>query len=72
MVKSSCSTSGYHRTTSVYIFGDIGVRFARSLVFWVVFSTALFVLFHLAIILSILRSTASDYPFGIFELSLFS
>jgi hypothetical protein len=30
----------------------------------------LFILFHFAIVLSALRSTASDYPFGIFDLLL--
>jgi len=32
------------------------------------FSRSLFVLFLLAIVLSVLRFTASDYPFGIFKL----
>jgi hypothetical protein len=44
-----------------------GVRIARFLVFYVVFCRSLFVL--LVIVLSVLfRFTASDYPFGIFQL----
>ena len=42
------------------------VRFVRNLVFCVVFCR--FVLFHLDIVLSVLRFTDSDYPFGIFKL----
>ena len=41
---------------------------ARSLVFCVVFCRSLFVLFLLAIVLSVLRFTDFDYPFGIFKL----
>ena len=45
------------------------VRIAQSLVFCVMFCGSLFVLFLLAIVLSVfLRITASDYPFDIFEL----
>jgi hypothetical protein len=44
------------------------VRVARSLVFCVVFCRSLFVLFIFAIVLSVLRFTDSDYPFGIFKL----
>ena len=44
-----------------------GVRVARSLVLCVVFCRLLFVLFHLAIVLSLLRFTASDYAFCIFK-----
>ena len=41
---------------------------ALSLVFCVMFCRSLFVLFLLAIVLSVLiRFTASDYPFGIFK-----
>ena len=47
-----------------------GVRVALSLVFCVVFCTELFV--FLAIVLSVLRFTASDYSFGIFKLFLSS
>jgi len=46
---------------------------SQSLVICVVFCTTLFmlfVLFHLAILLSVLRFTASAYPFGIFKLFL--
>jgi hypothetical protein len=43
-----------------------GVRVVRYLVFWVMFCRLLFVL--LTIVLSVLRFTASNYPFGIFEL----
>jgi len=42
-----------------------GVRVVRSLVFCVMFYISLFVLF--AIVLSVLRLTASDYPFGFFK-----
>ena len=41
-----------------------GVRVTRSLVLLIV------LLFHLAIVLSVLRYTDSDYPFGIFKLLL--
>ena len=43
-----------------------GVRFVRSLVFCVLFCRSLFVLFLLAIVLSMLWFMASDYPFGTF------
>jgi len=39
-----------------------GVRFARSLVFYVVFGRSLIII--LTIVLSVLRIMASDYPFG--------
>jgi len=46
-----------------------GVRVNRFLVLYVMFCRSLFVLFHLAIVLSVLlRSTDSDYPFGILKL----
>jgi len=45
-----------------------GVRVARSLVFCAMFCRSLFVLFHLSIVLSVLRFTASEYPFGTFKL----
>jgi hypothetical protein len=41
-----------------------GVRVARSVVFCVVFCRSLFALFVLAIVLSVLRFTASEYQFG--------
>jgi hypothetical protein len=45
-----------------------GVRVARSLFFWLVFCSALFVLFFLAIVLFVLlRFTVSDYPFKLFS-----
>ena len=45
------------------------VHISQSLVFCVVFCRSLFVLFLLGIVLSVLlQITASDYPFGIFEL----
>jgi len=50
-----------------------GVRVTRSLDFCVVFCTSLrvlFLLFILAIVLSVLWFTHSDYPFGIFKLFL--
>ena len=46
-----------------------GFRVARSLVFCVVFCKSLFVLFLVAIVLSVLL-TASDYIFCVFELFL--
>jgi len=48
-----------------------GLRVARSLVFCVVLCRSLFVLlsfFLLAIVLSVLRFKASDYPYGILKL----
>ena len=43
-----------------------GIRYARSLVFCVMFCRQLFDLFLLAIVLSVhLQFTTSDYPFGI-------
>jgi len=47
--------------------GFSGARVARSLVFYVMVCTAFFVLFRLAIVLSVLRLTASNYPFGVFK-----
>ena len=49
-------------------FGFCGVRIVQSLFLCVVFCRSLFVLFLLAIVLSVLRSAASDFPFGIFKL----
>ena len=46
------------------------VLVARSFVFCVVFCRSLFVLFLMAIVLSVLRFMDSDYPFGIFKLFL--
>ena len=49
-----------------------GVRVDRSLVFSVVFLKIIvcpFVLFHLTIVLSVLRFKDYDCPFGIFKLS---
>ena len=49
------------------VFG--GVRVARFFVFCVMFCRSLFVLFRVAIELSVcLRFTDTDYPFGIFNL----
>jgi hypothetical protein len=49
-----------------------GVRVIRSLVLCVCFVVCPFVLFLLAIVLSVLlRFTDSDYPFGIFKLFLY-
>ena len=47
-----------------------GVRVARSLVFCIMLCRSLFVLFHLATALSVLRFTTSDYSSGIFKLFL--
>jgi hypothetical protein len=47
-----------------------GVCVARSLVFYIMFGRSLFVLlsfFLLTIVLSVLRFTVSEYPFGIFK-----
>ena len=46
-----------------------GTRVARSLVFYVICCGSLFVLFPSAIVMSGLRFTAFDYPFGIFKFS---
>ena len=57
------------RLSSPPVFG--GVRVTRSLVLCVCFVDPLFVLlynFYLAIVLSVLRFTDSDYPFGILKL----
>ena len=45
-----------------------GVRVARYLAIYVMFCRSLFVLFRLAIMLSVHRFTTSDHPFGIFKL----
>ena len=45
-----------------------GVRVARSLVLCVMFLDRYLYFFFSAIVLSILRFTDSDYPFGIFKL----
>ena len=50
--------------------GYSGVRFARSLIFCVMFCKSLFVLYLLAIVLFVLRFMASDYSFGFFKLFL--
>ena len=57
-------TPGAHEVTP----GLSGVRIARSLVFCAIFCRLVPVLL-LAIALSVLRLTASDYPFGITKLS---
>ena len=44
------------------------VHVAQSLVLYVVFFRSLFVLFLLAIVLSVFLFTASNYPFGVFKL----
>ena len=55
--------------SSLLVFGVI--RVTPSLVLCVMFCRSLFVLFHLAIVLSVLlRFTPSDYHFGIFKLFL--
>ena len=48
--------------------GFSGVRVAQSLVFCVMLCRKLFVLFQLAIMLSVLRFTASDNLFGILKI----
>jgi hypothetical protein len=55
---------GTHEFTSVFR----GVRVIRSLVLRVMFCRSLFVPLHFAIVLSVLRFTNSDFPFGIFKL----
>ena len=50
--------------------GSNGGRVTRSLVLYAMFCRSLFVLFLVAIVLSVLRNTAPDYPFGIFKLFL--
>ena len=58
--------------TPVFTLGFSGIHIARSLVFYVVLCRRLFVqtnvLFLLAIMFSVLRFTASDYPFDINKL----
>jgi hypothetical protein len=50
-----------------------GVRVTRSFVLCVCFvDSCPFVLFLLIIVLSVLRITDSDYPFGIFKLFMFN
>jgi len=44
------------------------VRVTRSLVLFLMFCRSLFVLFLLAIVLSVLWYTDSDYPFGVFKI----
>ena len=71
-------TNGHHtrsknclpfQSTWFYPLVFSGVHVARSLVFNAMFCRSLFVLFLLAIVLSVLlRFTISDYPFGIFKL----
>jgi hypothetical protein len=55
-------------TANELIVNISGVGVDRSLVVCVVFCRSLFVLFLLAIVLSVLRLTDSVYPFGIFKL----
>jgi hypothetical protein len=55
--------------------GFFWVRITRSSVFWVLVCTPLFVLlyfFFCPFVLSVLRFTASDYPFDIFKLFFLS
>jgi len=73
MWNRNCNPSGAPGFTPVVN----GVRIARSLVFCVVLyiCTLLFVFSFfslLVIVLSVLRFTASDYPFGIFKLFYFT
>ena len=66
-IRSQTSTS----LNVFYIKYFSGVRVNRSLVLYVC-CRSLFVLFLLAIVLSVLlRYTDSDYPFGIFKLFLY-
>jgi hypothetical protein len=55
----------------VFTPGFCGFRITRSLVLCKMFCRSLFVLFYLAIALSVLRFTDSDYLFGIFKLLYF-
>ena len=48
--------------------GFSGARVSRSVVLCVVFCRSLFVLFLLAIVLSVLKFMYFDYPFGISKL----
>jgi hypothetical protein len=59
--------AAYPSEASKFTPGICGIHVARSLVFCVVFSTLLFVLFLLTIVLSVLRLTDSDFLFGIFK-----
>ena len=55
-----------HHPGSPPVFSEVHV--ARLLVFCIVFCGSMFVLFLLAIVLSVLPFTISDYLFGIFKL----
>jgi hypothetical protein len=67
-----CTGTAYNTSGATeFTLGFSGVRIAQSLVFAAVFLeiVCLFVLFLLAIVLSVLlRFTSSKYPFGIFKL----
>ena len=68
---SQMITDMFHLSKALPHPGYSGVRFTRSLVLCVVFCGSLYVLFLLAIVLSVLlRFTDSDGPFGIFGLFL--
>ena len=60
----TANTSGAHQFSLVVL----GVRVAQSLDFRVL-QTIVIVLFHLAIVSSVLRFNASDYHFGTFLFS---
>ena len=68
---TSEAETAYHSEAPEFIPVFWGVRVARCLIFCVMYWGSLFVLFRLAIVLSVLLFTYSDYPFGIFLLFLF-
>ena len=59
----SSNSSCHEHPSSPPVFS--GVRVSRSLIFYVVFCRSLCLLFLLAIALSVLRFTASQYPFQV-------
>ena len=67
MGNTSIAVTAYPSGTHEFTLGFSRIR-VRSLVFCVVFCRSLFVAFPFTIGLSVLRFTASHYPFGIFKL----
>ena len=71
-ISKYCKTGATSGTGTAYPSGLLfgGIRFAQSLVFYVVFSRSVFFLSLLTIALSVLWFTASECPLGIFHLFL--
>ena len=68
LVEQEPLTFPEHLGSTLFLFSSVHV--AQSLVFYVVFCRSLFVLFLLAIVLSVFLFTASNYPFRVFKLFL--